>query len=91
MIEPYKKKTITRLKQAKGQLEAIIKMVEEDQYCGDILSQMLALQGVIKSVSPLMLESHLHTCAADRLSSKNKQKKQAFINELVQTFSLSSR
>lgn len=91
MIEPFKKKSITRLKQVKGQIEGVIRMIEEDKYCADIISQVLALQGALKGVTPLILESHLNTCGAEHLSSKNKAKREKFIKEIVRTCELSSR
>lgn len=91
MIEPYKKKTLDRLNRAKGQIDGIIRMVEEDKYCADVITQMLALQGALKSVTPLMLESHLHTCGAEHLTSKNKEKKEKFIRELIKACELSGR
>lgn len=91
MIEPYRKKSLDRLKRAKGQLEGVIKMIEEDKYCADVLTQMLALQGALKGVPPLILESHLHTCGAEHLNSKDPQKKEKFIKEIVKACDLSRR
>jgi len=91
MIEPYKKKALIRLKKAKGQIDGIIKMIEEDKYCGDILTQMLALQGAVKGVAPLLVESHLHTCGEKKLTSKDPQEKEDFIKEIIKVCELSSR
>lgn len=91
MIEPYQKKALNRLKRAKGQIDGIIRMIEDDKYCADILTQVLALMGAIKGVSPLIVESHLHTCGAEHLNSKNKQKREKFIREIVKACELSSR
>lgn len=91
MKEPFKEKTLMRLKKARGQLEAIINMVEKDTYCIDILTQVLALQGALKGLSPVILESHLNTCAAEHLNSKDSEKKDKFIKELIRTFDLSRR
>ena len=91
MIEPFKKKSITRLKQAQGQLEGIISMIEKDEYCADIISQVLAIQGLLKGVPPLILESHLTTCGAEHLTSPSKAKREKFIKEIVRTCELSTR
>lgn len=80
-----------RLKRMKGQLEGIIRMIEQDQYCADIITQVLALQGALKGVPPLILESHLHTCGAEHLHSDDEKKKQKFIREIVKTIELSNR
>ena len=91
MIEPYQKKTLARLKRAQGQIGGIIKMIDRDEYCPDIITQLLALQGTLKGVMPLVLESHLHTCGAEQLNSKDKKKREKFIKEIVKTCELSSR
>ncbi|MDP2691274.1 MAG: metal-sensitive transcriptional regulator [bacterium] len=91
MIDPFKKKTLVRLKRAKGQIDGIIKMIEEGKYCSDVITQVLALQGALKGVTPLILESHLNTCGAEHLNSPNKEKREKFIREIVRTCELSSR
>lgn len=91
MIQPFKNKAIIRLKKAKGQIDGIIKMIEDDKYCIDVLTQVLALQGSVKAVGPLILDSHLNTCAEAHLSSKDLDKKQKFIAELVRVCELSNR
>ena len=91
MIEPFNKKALARLKRAKGQIDGVIRMIEEDAHCADILTQVLALIGAIKGVSPLVVESHLHTCGADSLNSKDPRKKEKFIKEIVKACELSSR
>lgn len=91
MIEPYKTKALNRLKRSKGQIEAVIKMVEDDVYCIDTLTQLLAVQGAVKGLAPLILESHLHTCSAQHLASKDKKKREKFIQELVSAFKFSNR
>jgi CsoR family transcriptional regulator, copper-sensing transcriptional repressor len=91
MIEPLRKKSLQRLKRAKGQLDGIIRMIEEDAYCVDILTQLLAAQSAVKGVTPIVLESHLSTCGAEHLSSQDPKKRQKFIQEIVRTCELSSR
>lgn len=80
-----------RLKRARGQIDGIVRMIEEGQYCADIITQMLALQGALKGVTPLILESHLNTCGAEHLNSKDPKKREKFIKEIVKTCELSTR
>lgn len=74
---------IHRLKIAKGQLENIMKMVEEDKYCIDVLHQMQAIQSALKENGNLILENHLKSCVADAIS---KGKKDEAIGEIMQVF-----
>ncbi|MEK7672366.1 MAG: metal-sensitive transcriptional regulator [Patescibacteria group bacterium] len=90
MIDPYKTKALNRLKKAKGQVDGIIKMIEENRYCMNIVTQTLALQGAIKSINELVLESHLNTCGI-HLTEKDEKKRQEFIKEIVKAFELSKR
>lgn len=90
MIQPYKDLALKRLQKAKGQIEGIMKMLDQDKYCPDILTQVLALNGAIKGTLPLILESHLTTCGK-QLVSENSSKRKNFIKELVRICELSSR
>lgn len=76
-------KILHRLKISKGHIEKIIKMIEDDVYCIDILHQMNAVENGIQKTSDVILESHLKTCAADAIA-KGKQKEA--INEIMQVF-----
>lgn len=90
MIEPYKKNILVALKKAHNHIPKIIKMIEEDKYCADIMQQILAVQGYLKSASSKSLESHLHTCGAS-LNSKKSEEKDRFIKELVRIFGVFNR
>ena len=91
MIEPYKKKALARLGRVRGQLDVVTKMVEDDKYCGDIITQILALQGAIKGIGSTIVESHLHTCGSKNLSSDNPKVKEKFIKEIIKVCELSGR
>lgn len=72
-----------RLKIARGHLEKVIKMVEEDEYCIDILHQSQAVQKALKETDNVILENHLKTCAADAI---HKGKKEDAVKEVMQVF-----
>jgi len=72
-----------RLKIARGHLNKVIKMVEEDSYCIDVLHQSQAIQKALKETDNLMLENHLKTCAADAIG---KGKKDEAVAEVMQVF-----
>ncbi len=91
MIDPFRKKSIDRLIRAKGQIEGIIKMIDKDEGCINILTQVLAVQGALKGVGYQVLESHLNTCGEYYLNNKNSQKKKIFIQELMKAFSFLNR
>ena len=72
-----------RLKIAKGQLEKVMKMVEEDAYCIDILHQMQAVESALKKTGNVILEHHLMTCVSDAIGAG---KKDEAISEIMQVF-----
>lgn len=57
-----------RLKIARGHLDKVIKMVESDEYCIDIIHQSLAVQAALKKIDKIILENHLKTCVAKAIS-----------------------
>jgi DNA-binding FrmR family transcriptional regulator len=60
------KKKVTRLlKTARGQLDGLLKMVEEDRYCIDISNQLLATQAILRNVNREVLHGHLEGCLGD--------------------------
>ncbi|MBI2074963.1 MAG: metal-sensitive transcriptional regulator [Candidatus Levybacteria bacterium] len=72
-----------RLKIARGHLEKVIKMVEEDTYCIDVLHQSQAVQSALRETDHVILENHLKTCAADAIT---KGKKDEAIKEVMEVF-----
>ena len=74
---------VHRLKISKGQLEKVIKMMEEDCYCIDVMHQMQAVESGLKETGNLLLENHLKSCVADQIA---KGKKDEAISEIMQVF-----
>lgn len=72
-----------RLKITKGHLEKVIKMVEEDEYCVNIIHQSQAIQSALKEIDSLTLENHLNGCVVDQIK-KGEAKKS--IAEIMTVF-----
>ncbi len=60
-----KKKALQSLKTSKGQIEGIIKMIEDGRYCMDISNQIVAAQSLLKKANLLILKQHLNHCVKD--------------------------
>ena len=70
------KKEITRLlKTARGQIDGIIKMVEEDRYCVDISHQLMATEAIINTANRKVLTEHLKSCVRNAKTDKEKDEK----------------
>lgn len=63
------------LKTAKGQMEGIIKMVEEDRYCIDISNQILATQSVLKRANNEILHAHMMQCVKQAMEEGKEEEK----------------
>ena len=60
------KKTVSRLlNTAKGQINGILKMIEEDQYCIDISNQILASIAILKKANQEVIKAHLESCVKE--------------------------
>ena len=71
------------LKKAQSHLGRVIKMVEEKEYCVDILQQNLAVIGLLKSANNKLLERHLNSCFVNAMRGTNEKKKQKMIDEIL--------
>jgi CsoR family transcriptional regulator, copper-sensing transcriptional repressor len=65
MTDDARQQTLTRLRSARGHLDAVIRMVEDDRYCIDVLHQIRAVQGGLDRSRRGLLEAHLRTCLPD--------------------------
>jgi DNA-binding FrmR family transcriptional regulator len=62
-----KQKVLTRLRRIEGQVRGIEKMVEEERYCIDVLTQVAAAKAALESVSLDLLDDHMLHCVADAI------------------------
>jgi DNA-binding FrmR family transcriptional regulator len=76
---------LKRLNYIEGHLGGIRKMIEDDQYCVDILRQTYAVRKAIEKLEGLLVESHLQTCVPEGIA---QGRGEAIIEELVQLYNL---
>jgi len=75
-----RKKALQSLKTSKGQIEGIIKMLEEGRYCVDISNQIIAAQALLKKANLLILKQHIHHCVKDAVMHDQGEEK---IDEII--------
>lgn len=75
---------LSRLKKVEGQVRGIQKMVEDERYCVDILTQLAAVRAAVNKVGLMVLEGHTKGCMIDALSSENQDQK---VEELMNVLS----
>lgn len=62
-----RKKALNLLKTSRGQIDGIIKMIEEERYCVDISKQILSVIGLLKKANLEMLDQHIKSCVKDAI------------------------
>jgi DNA-binding FrmR family transcriptional regulator len=84
-------KTIVNFKKARSHIDKIVKMIEEGDYCIDIMQQNLAVIGLLKSAHQMLMEGHLNTCFKNAMKTDNDERKQEMIQEILRVIKLSGK
>lgn len=74
------KAIINLLKTARGQIDGIINMLEEEQYCIDVSKQVLAVQGLMKKANLKILDQHMRSCVRTAMENNEGEEK---IEEII--------
>ena len=83
-----KEKTLINFRKAQSSISKIIKMVEKNEYCVNVMQQNLAVLGLLKSAHQMLMENHLNTCFLNAMETKNSKKKQEMVNEILKVTKL---
>jgi DNA-binding FrmR family transcriptional regulator len=81
-----KENMLLRLRRVEGQVRGIQKMVEDQRYCPDVLTQMSAIHESLRSVERILMKNHLKHCATEALRSGDENKAQKTYDELTELF-----
>lgn len=76
-----------RLNRVIGQLNGVKSMIDDNRYCGDVLTQLAAAESAVHSVSAIMLRNHLETCVVEQIERGNTE----VIDEVMQLLKKFSR
>lgn len=68
-----KKRAVTKLKTARGQIDGILKMLEDDRYCVDVSTQIMSVIGLLKKSNMDILDGHLRSCVTDAINESETQ------------------
>ena len=76
---------VTRLlKTARGQIDGILKMEEEDRYCLDVSNQIMAAQSVLKKTNRMVLSAHMQCCVREAVNSGDPDEKLDELTKLLE-------
>jgi DNA-binding FrmR family transcriptional regulator len=89
VIDDIKKRALHRTHILAGQLRGLEKMIENEDYCVDILTQSLAIQKSLGSLNKLLVENHLRTHVAEQFEAGGDDRERA-VEELLKVFELSN-
>lgn len=90
MISDIKQRALHRAKILEGQMRGVQKMIENEDYCMDILTQSLAIQKSIGSLNKLILENHVRTHIKENLGSSSEEDQEQAISELLSLYELTN-
>jgi len=83
-----KQEALKRLSYIDGHLSGIRRMVEEDQYCVDVLKQTFAVRRAIQKLESVLLQGHLHSCVIEGVRDGREEH---VLDELLELFALSDK
>jgi DNA-binding FrmR family transcriptional regulator len=86
LSDDEKAKLANRLRRISGQVSAVERMIEEDEYCVDILMQIAAANGALGKVGQIILESHIHSCVTNAMRDGNDKERKQKLEELISLF-----
>ena len=87
--QKLKKRAVHRAKIIRGQLDGLLKAIEKEAYCPDLLRQSLSIQRSLKSLDAFLLENHLISHVREQMRDSKKVKKA--VGELIRIYTLSNK
>ena len=86
MDERTQADAIHRLKSVAGHINGVIRMLEEDRYCIDVIKQIQATQTALSRVSESILDAHLRTCVTTAIQDDDQRERERVLAEVVEVF-----
>lgn len=74
-MKANKEKVTRLLKTARGQIDGLLKMVEDDRYCIDISNQILAVEAIMRKANKEVIKAHMHHCVKEAFENHNEDEK----------------
>lgn len=83
--------TLRRLKTVEGHLRGVIRMVEQDEYCIDVIRQIQAVESALNKVSTQILENHLNSCVTTAIQGNSAKERERVLKEITEVFTMSGK
>ena len=91
MTPKTRKNARTRLARIEGQVRGLVRMIDDDRYCIDVITQTQAVRAALARVEGLVLQDHVEHCVADAVSSGDKKERERKIEELIAVIDRASK
>ena len=91
MDDKTRSEAVHRLKSVAGHVNGIIRMLEEDRYCIDVIKQIQATQIALARVSESILEAHLRTCVTTAIQGDDVTERERVLSEVVEVYRYASK
>ena len=82
---------LKRLKTVEGHLRGVIRMVEQDAYCIDVIRQIQAVEAALNKVSVGILENHLNSCVTTAIQGNDPAERERVLKEISEVFEMSTK
>ena len=86
-----KQDVLNRLRSAAGHINGIVRMVDEDKYCIDVIHQIQAVQAALNRVSLIVLDDHMHHCVTNAIRSGDPAEGEQALDEIRDVFETLSK
>jgi DNA-binding FrmR family transcriptional regulator len=81
-----KQQILSRLRSAAGHVNGVARMVEEDQYCIDVINQINAVQAALNKIALQVLDDHMHHCVTEAIRSDDPAERERVLSEIKDVF-----
>ncbi len=82
---------LNRLKSAEGHLRGVIRMVEEDAYCIDVIRQVQAVQAALNKINATILENHLNSCVITAIRGEDPDDRERVLREITDVYEMATK
>lgn len=90
-MDPKHEKTLINFKKAKSHVDKIVKMIENGEYCIDVMQQNLAVIGLLRSAHRMLMEGHLNSCFKNAMKAGSEKRKQEMIKEILKVTKIANK
>lgn len=85
-MEHGKTEALKRLKSIAGHIKGIERMLEQDEYCIDVIKQVQAVQAALGKINTILLDGHLHSCVTTAVQGDDPKERERVLTEIANVF-----